>query len=266
MRPNRDLFARAFTLIELLVVVAIIALLIAILLPALGRARERARTVACLSNERQIGHAMVLYAANYYDFTPPREIAAAGNSGVANWTMPNGYAPWESEDFSDQLLLGQYAGDTNNDDTNPDYRSSVVALRSCFWCPNDQQHIPFGDKYSYCSYGMFSNFTHVAPPYLWSHMWKLTTCAAPQTEVAVTDAFRPLLSVGAWVEPYPFYGNDATFVDGNFNVNDPQSSSNYTKRHSGGANVLFLDGHANWYSSIKEGYDHQEITVHGVGD
>ncbi len=266
MRRNRFLSACAFTLIELLVVVAIIALLVAILLPALGRARERARTVACLSNERQIGHAVVLYAANYYDFTPPREIAAANNSGSSSWPMPAGYAPWESCDFSDQVLLGQYAGATNNDDSNPDFRGGVVAQRSCFYCPNDIQHLPWGNKYAFVSYGMFLNFTQVTPVNMWRHMWKLTAQPTPQTEIVVVDAFRPLVSPGSWTEPYPFYGNDAGFADGNFNLNDPQSSYNYTKRHSGGANVLFLDGHAAWYDSVKSGYDHQEITLHGAGD
>ncbi len=55
----------AFTLIELLVVVAIIAILMAILLPALGRAREQARSSACLSNLKQIGLAVVMYATEY---------------------------------------------------------------------------------------------------------------------------------------------------------------------------------------------------------
>jgi prepilin-type N-terminal cleavage/methylation domain-containing protein/prepilin-type processing-associated H-X9-DG protein len=53
---------QGFTLIELLVVIAIIALLISMLLPALKRAREAARSVACLSNMRQITQAVIQYA------------------------------------------------------------------------------------------------------------------------------------------------------------------------------------------------------------
>ncbi len=56
---------KAFTLIELLVVVAIIAVLVAILLPALNTARERAKSVLCSSNLRQVGIAIQFYTDDW---------------------------------------------------------------------------------------------------------------------------------------------------------------------------------------------------------
>jgi prepilin-type N-terminal cleavage/methylation domain-containing protein len=56
---------RAFTLIELLVVIVIIAILIGILLPALRHAREAGKTVACLSNNKQIATGLQAYATDY---------------------------------------------------------------------------------------------------------------------------------------------------------------------------------------------------------
>src|SRR5205809_2659014 len=60
----------AFTLIELLVVIAIIAILAAILFPVFSQAREAARTTACLSNQKQIGHGLMMYLQDYDEMLP----------------------------------------------------------------------------------------------------------------------------------------------------------------------------------------------------
>lgn len=67
----------AFTLIEVLVVVAIIGLIMAVLLPSLGKAREQARRVVCLSNVRQLTTATLVYVSSNRQFLPD---AGSGNS------------------------------------------------------------------------------------------------------------------------------------------------------------------------------------------
>jgi len=72
--------SRGFTLIELLVVIAIIAILAAILFPVFARAREKARQTSCLSNIKQLGLGVIMYAQDYDEQHP-----------VMYWTPVAGY-------------------------------------------------------------------------------------------------------------------------------------------------------------------------------
>jgi prepilin-type N-terminal cleavage/methylation domain-containing protein len=80
--PGRRGSRNAFTLIELLVVIAIIAILAAILFPVFAQAREKARQTACLSNMKQIGLGLTMYAQDYDEVLPP------ANDDVTNFAAP----------------------------------------------------------------------------------------------------------------------------------------------------------------------------------
>src|SRR5437867_2887380 len=80
-----------FTLIELLVVIAIIAILAAILFPVFAQAREKARSVSCLSNMKQLGTAQQMYLQDYdgafEELIPGGALGFAGKVGEPSMWM-----------------------------------------------------------------------------------------------------------------------------------------------------------------------------------
>src|SRR5690349_3326588 len=82
MRPG-------FTLIELLVVIAIIAILAAILFPVFAQAREKARLTTCLSNQKQVGTGLMMYAQDYDETLPAWPFGT--NGVIDNAVFRNGW-------------------------------------------------------------------------------------------------------------------------------------------------------------------------------
>lgn len=115
---------KGFTLIELLVVIAIINILAGMLLPSLTRAREQARRAACLSNLRQIGQALTIFAGENDGYFP-RENSSPTEANDLDVLYPsyldNGEIFWCPSDATKPATFNPPSHDLQKDVSNHSY-------------------------------------------------------------------------------------------------------------------------------------------------
>ena len=123
---SRRVAPRAFTLVELLVVIGIIAVLVGILLPTLAKARETANALACASNMRSLGQAMMNYAAENRGCIVPAGIIypPAYNTGT-----DKSMVSWD-------LLLRPYINRKESSDAVDSTKSDFTEIK-VLQCPDD---------------------------------------------------------------------------------------------------------------------------------
>ena len=200
-----------FTLIELLVVIAIIAILAAILFPVFAQARAKARQSACLSNMKQLGTGLMMYAQDHDETLPISDFIGNGLAPLVGWRDPRAGDSWAS---------GLYP---------------YVKNLQIYVCPEAVDY-PADKSVPWRSPDRFEDGT---VSYLMNYVTRgrpLAAVPAPADLIFLHEGDRRWRV--AHCRPRPSTPTSTKYTEINYDF--------YDSRHNKGATLLFADGHAKW--------------------
>ena len=205
MRNNK----KTFTLIELLVVIAIIAILAAMLLPALSKAREKARTISCAANLKQLSLGAIMYADSNDEYFPAVDMRAPGAPTAFSSPVAQG-AP---SSFNYHSSYGYW-------NSWPGYVYNFVGNAEVYVCPHPMTYPGCYGIYYGMPYGCGSS----SAGYIFNK---------PRKQGTITQPTRCLLM------------SDKGEGGGHMYI---LSNQYYAMRdtHGGGGNIAYADGHVAW--------------------
>jgi prepilin-type N-terminal cleavage/methylation domain-containing protein/prepilin-type processing-associated H-X9-DG protein len=225
---------RAFTLIELLVVIAIIAILAAILFPVFAQAREKARQATCLSNQKQISNALMMYVQDYDETFPLANYDAPAPLGNVVWMgIIDPYVKSGVASINTQLAQSN--------------------VRSVWFCPSFFTSYPQGTAGEpERSYVVNANVMPACGAGIITSTGRVCTIPTPLTLAAIQTPAQ-LVAVAefrggrVWTNGHDTSNCQPITTPESWPQNQAYCAAR--GRHSGGANVLLADGHAKWFKA-----------------